>query len=139
MSYILKDIPNYEGLYQACSSGRIWSVPRLVTAGRHKHGLKSVGGRYLEPSTYSRYLIVGLNKDGVRRYYKVHNLIAVTFIGVRPDGLEINHIDGDRLNNSPDNLEYVTHQQNVDHSITLGLSKVKGVDNSNYKHGRYMR
>ncbi|HMS92370.1 MAG TPA: NUMOD4 motif-containing HNH endonuclease [Candidatus Saccharibacteria bacterium] len=42
----------------------------------------------------------------------VHSLMATTFIGDRPHGFDINHKDGNRINNSIDNLEYVTRSQN---------------------------
>jgi hypothetical protein len=43
------------------------------------------------------------------------------FVGPRPDGHEVNHIDGDRENNHLANLEYVTHAENITHAYALGL------------------
>lgn len=55
----------------------------------------------------------------------VHALVAALFIGPRPTGHEINHIDGDKANNSVSNLEYVTPKQNTHHAFHNGLRKCK--------------
>lgn len=53
--------------------------------------------------------------------FKIAFLVAQAFIGKRPDGLQINHIDGDRTNDRVSNLEYVTCKENIRHAIRLGL------------------
>lgn len=58
--------------------------------------------------------LVGKRKKKVRA--KVHTLVAHAFVGPRPPGLDVNHKDGDRLNNRFDNLEYVTRQENIEHA-----------------------
>lgn len=55
----------------------------------------------------------------------VHVLIALAFIGPRPDGMEINHKDGIKVNNKPENLEYVTRSVNMKHCHTMGLAEAK--------------
>jgi hypothetical protein len=45
--------------------------------------------------------------------YYLHQLVAETYLGARPTGLVINHIDGDKTNNNIENLEYVTQNENV--------------------------
>ena len=49
----------------------------------------------------------------------VHRIVARTFIGPIPDGLEVNHKDGNKSNNRADNLEFVTPSENVRHSIAV--------------------
>lgn len=51
----------------------------------------------------------------------IHVLVAATFLGHKPDGMEINHKDGDKTNNRPKNLEYVTRSENVLHCHLIGL------------------
>jgi hypothetical protein len=67
------------------------------------------------------YLFVGLRRDARGHNRKVHVLVAEAFIGPRPKGLVINHIDGDKLNNRVENLEYVTFTENIRHAVSLGL------------------
>jgi len=50
----------------------------------------------------------------------VHGIVAETFIGPRPDGHVIRHLDGDRLNNAASNLAYGTQRQNVRDQIAHG-------------------
>lgn len=51
----------------------------------------------------------------------VHQLVAGAFLGACPEGLEINHIDGNQLNNRMENLEYITHRENILHAHRTGL------------------
>jgi len=74
-----------------------------------------------------RLLSQRLNPSGYRcvkmnhKQTPIHSLVAELFHGARPDGLVINHIDGDKLNNRPNNLEYCTIAENIKHAIQHGL------------------
>lgn len=55
-----------------------------------------------------------LHKDGIRKTISVHKLIAITFLNYIPNkNIEINHIDGNKINNKLSNLEIVTHRENL--------------------------
>lgn len=91
------------------------------------NGIKRDNIGYTKPDGY-RYAYV----KGVGWRY-VHRLVYETFIGAVPDGLEINHKDGNKLNNALDNLEAITHQENIKHSYKVLKRKiVKGKDHWNY-------
>lgn len=63
----------------------------------------------------------------------VHSIVAEAFYGERPAGLVINHKDGNKLNNHPNNLEYCTINENIQHSIKMGFH----VSNDPKRSGRY--
>lgn len=69
------------------------------------------------------YKIVCLFIDGKRYYLTVHYLVALFFIGDRPKDYQVNHKDGNKLNNSVNNLEYVTARENTRHAYDNGLAK----------------
>lgn len=103
-----KDIDGYEGVYQVSNQGRIRSrksgVWRLLKPG---HG----DGRYCQ---------VGLVKEGKRYWKRVHQLVAEAFIP-NPDHLpQIDHKDGDLLNNYADNLRWVSPADNTRNPNTIG-------------------
>lgn len=52
---------------------------------------------------------------------QIHCLVAEAFIGPRPSRMDVNHKDGNKLNNHPGNLEYVTRSQNNQHALNMGL------------------
>lgn len=100
MSDEWRDIPNWEGWYQASCAGAIKRV-------RASKGTRV--GRILNPCRHKDgYLVVKLYRDTAFIQFLVHTIIAATFIGPKPDGTEVNHKDGDKRNNDASNLEYVT-------------------------------
>lgn len=67
------------------------------------------------------YMIVTLCHEGVRKNKRVHRLLAEAFIPNPSNKAHINHIDGVKLNNSLDNLEWATPKENTNHAIKMGL------------------
>lgn len=100
---LFKDIPYYEDLYQASTYGRIWSIKRQIFL---KQCLEDNG------SGHYRYK-VGLYKGKECFRYLVSQLVAKTFIGLCPNGMEVCHNDGNQLNNKLDNLRYDTKKNNM--------------------------
>lgn len=73
----------------------------------------------------SGYMVAHLrDADGRMHPKTIHSAIAEAFIGERPEGLVINHIDGDKTNNSADNLEYTTQSENTRHAFRIGLHRI---------------
>lgn len=60
--------------------------------------------------------------DGKPVVKRVHRLVAEAFHGGKHPGLDVNHIDGNKRNNRPENLEFCTRQENTRHSYDIGLS-----------------
>lgn len=123
MEEIWKDIPGYEGLYQASTEGRIRSVDRVQSL-KSKYGKpwsRPLPGRLKTPTPGNSaipYLKVWLY-DGNRgkKTYLVHRLIALTFHGECPEGQEVRHLDNNYLNNRAENLAYGTHLENTEDTI----------------------
>lgn len=69
----------------------------------------------------------------------IHKIVARCFHGPRPEGLVINHLDGNKENNHPSNLEYCTQGENIKHSVIMGLHVANHPErHGNYKDGRCM-
>ena len=100
-----RDIPGFEGRYQASTEGRIRSTDKICT---HK-------GRVLKTCIGSNgYPYVGVWAKGGKnaKYTPVHHLVALTFLGERPQGYEICHADGNKQNNRLTNLRYASRTEN---------------------------
>jgi len=113
---IWKDIPGFEGLYQASNLGKIKNKNnKILKQFKHKKG----------------YLMIQLSKNN-KRYDKLsHRLIASAFYG--NSNLTINHIDGNTYNNKIENLEFCTQSENNKHAFRIGLIDRKGEHNSRAK------
>ena len=96
-----KNIIGYEGLYEVSNKGNVRNVRRntLLKLSKNKYG----------------YIQVYLYKNGIRKGFKVHRLVAQAFI-LNPDNLpQVNHRDENPGNNNVDNLEWCTHKYNVNY------------------------
>lgn len=106
---IWKDIEGYEDLYEVSDEGRV----------RNKKT-----GRILKPGKDScGYPQVILCKDGTTRSFSVHRLVAKAFIPNPDNKPEVDHIDKNRSNNNVDNLRWVNHQENIDHSNSKAVNQ----------------
>lgn len=103
---VWKDIKGFEGIYQISNKGRLKSFKR-VSDGKILSTKNSKGW----------YLNVVLEYKDKFRSVKLHKLVAEAFIPNLLDKPEINHIDGNKQNNSVENLEWVTRNENVTHAI----------------------
>lgn len=119
-----KDISGFEGHYQVSDHGKVKNISRIVHG--KLNSLRRIPERILSPRYDGHhYNKVVLHKDGIRHDVKIHRLVALTFIA-NPENLpEVNHIDGNPLNNHVDNLEWCTRRQNTMHAISIGLQIIK--------------
>lgn len=123
-----RDIPNYEGLYQASSLGRIKCLERVVSFGNTQRTVKE---NILNPSLSGNYLRVNLN----RKTKRVHQLVAMAFLNHTPCGykLVVDHINNNKLDNRVENLQLITNRENSSKDRTGGSSKYTGVSRSRNK------
>lgn len=101
MSNNTKQIEGYDPVYFISKDGSVY---------RENHKMSPVNNG-------TGYYHVKLRKDKKRYVKYVHRLVWETFNGRIPEGYEINHIDHDKSNNSLDNLELVTHSQNIHKAV----------------------
>ena len=121
MSLYMKDIDGYEGRYAVTKDGRIWSHPKPCSSKNGKWMKQRLNtnrsARIIPRSCYS----VGLYKDSKRKSFLVHRLVAQAYILNLEDKPDINHKDGNPLNNNVENLEWCTKSENMQHAIKNGL------------------
>ncbi len=103
---VWRDIPGYNGLYQASDLGHI-RVVRVLKGGYDR-------GR----------LTVALSKRRKARSFHIHILVALTFLGPRPDGRVVAHNDGNPMNNRLSNLRYATQRENYQDSVRHGTAYI---------------
>lgn len=108
-----KDIPNFEGLYQASTNGEIKSVNHIRKNNKGNYEQK---GKLLKFNKNSNgYLQVRLSKNGIAKTYRVNRLIALTFIDNPYNKETVNHKNGIKTDNRAENLEWATRKEQIDH------------------------
>ena len=104
-----RDVPGFEGLYQASNLGRVRSLDREV---KHNYGGIAVKkGKILVPR-HGRAQVTFV-KDGVLSYPLVSRLVYSAFNGPIPDGMQVNHINEDFTDNRLENLNLMTPKENT--------------------------
>jgi hypothetical protein len=113
-------VAGYEGAYEVSNFGNVRSLDRFARS--HSNCEKWLTGKVLKTKPSGKgYRSVNLSANNVISTKYVHTLVAQAFIGDRPEGLHINHIDGNKLNNCVDNLEYCSPKDNARHAVKTGL------------------
>lgn len=130
---IWKDIPGYEGRYQASNTGKIKSMNYNHT------GVPGI----LTPQDNRGYKCVTICKaDKKHKFHLVHRLVWKTFVGPIPEGMQINHKDENKYNNSLENLEIVTPKQNANYgsrNIRAAQSKSKPIAKIDIATGKILK
>lgn len=126
-------VVGWETVYEVSDLGRV----RRIKAGKKSRGDRGKIGRLMgiRPDAYN-YAQVHLRDWPRDLTIKVHILVALAFLGAPPEGHEVNHKDGNRMNPRLDNLEYLTRGKNLEHAYrVLGRAKVcmKGETNAKAK------
>ncbi len=99
-----RSVVGYEGIYSVSSFGRVRSESRGVLTPQVRYG----------------YPNVDLYRNGsVKRHVFIHKLVSAAFLGKRPKGHQVNHIDGVRGNCRVTNLEYCTARENAQHARSV--------------------
>lgn len=114
---IIKQIENYTGYY-VTSEGGVWSTRR---------GKVKVLSNFINRDGYA----VATLCLGKKQKHMVHRLVALAFLTNKANRRTVNHINGNKLDNRLENLEWCTHRENSQHAYALGL--YSGVGQQHYK------
>lgn len=127
---IWKDIKDYECYYQISNMGRVKTLKR--------YAINKLGNNILVKNIIRKqwthsvgYLNVWLKKNGNKKQFFVHRLVAMEFISNNENKPTVNHKDGNKKNNNIENLEWNTHKENSIHAYKKGLMKIKSSDGEN--------
>lgn len=121
MQEIWKDIKGYEGLYQVSNLGRIKSLERKTFG--NKYGVHKLKEKILKKGKCGKYNIVVLRKDKKNKTLYIHRLVAKAFINNPKKYPEVNHKDGNTINNNVENLEWCDRSYNILHAYDNELIK----------------
>lgn len=119
----MKPIPQFPN-YSITPDGKVWNHKRKIF-------MKLTVGT-------KGYQQVCLTKDKKLYCFFVHRLVANAYIAPIENKQIINHKDGNKLNNTVDNLEWCTQRENILHARDK-LGAYLGVRNTKYIHGRYAK
>jgi len=113
---IWKTIPGFEN-YEVSNKGRVKSLK----FGKERIKKQSINN--------SGYLVLNLFKNGKRKQFQIHQLVAITFLNHKPDGhnIVVDHIDNNPLNNKLENLQLITNRENNSKDKKGKSSKYIGV------------
>ena len=128
MEEICKSVDGFEGYYEISNLGNLRSVDQYIRVGRGKGYIKYLPSKILSPSiNNSGYKIYALHKPGSKLVCRtIHRMVATAFIPNPHNLSDVNHIDENKNNNIVDNLEWVSHRENVIHSTSGKSSILKG-------------
>lgn len=109
-------------------NGEIW----MPIDGYPSHEVSNKGrvrnkksNRLLKTYIRSQYKTVSIRKPNnkIAETLRVHRLVAMAFISNPNQYPHVNHIDGDKMNNNVENLEWCTPSMNIKHAFRIGLKK----------------
>lgn len=120
-----KDIPGYEGLYQASTEGRIRTCEGKITASARfptRVWKQRIMKQKIHKNKKGRAdARVCLWKDGKEKTHLVSRLVAKTWCDGYSEGLTVNHKNGQPLDNRAENLEWCSLTDNIRHAFDFGL------------------
>lgn len=119
---IWKDVEGFEGSYQVSNLGRVKNVCRHIR-GRND-GIRTIRERIrIQRQSRTGYCMTILSSNNKQKNCTIHRLVALSFVENPNNYTEVNHIDGDKMNNRADNLEWCTRSENNRHAIRTGLRR----------------
>ena len=115
MTEVWMPVSGYEDAYEVSNKGKVRSLDRQITTGRIK------GKELTQTLLPCGYLEVSLWSGNKGKHKRVHRLVAAAFCEKKSGHDDVNHKDGNKLNNCADNLEWCTRSENMLHAYRMGL------------------
>jgi hypothetical protein len=122
---VWEDIEGFVGYYQISNHAEIRSLDRWVATKPSSNNKRFIKGQVMK-SCINNYRVIRLSKDGISKHFLLHRLLALAFIPNPNNYPCVNHIDGNKLNNDLNNLEWCTYSYNSTHSYIIGKQNKKG-------------
>lgn len=120
-----KDIKDYEGLYQVSSEGNVRSLDRFVeTSTGIRHYKEKILKTYLA-GTDKDYHYIKLHKNGTQTPFEIHRLVAQAFIPNPENKPQVDHIRGNKNDNSVKSLRWATQPENMNNENTKQYNNLK--------------
>lgn len=136
---VITDKEDYTGLYEVSNLGRVRSLDREVKVNNSKQPTRMVKGRILTPcKNNDGYLIIGLRKDGKRKCYSVHRLVASAFIPNPENKPNVDHINTIRTKNEAWNLRWVTQKENNNNELTRQHNSEANKGENHWNFGKHL-
>ena len=137
-----RSIPGYEMLYEVSNEGRIRTCEGKITSSArfdHRVWKQRIMKQKCTKNRFGRRdCRVSLWKDGNEKTLLVARLVAMAFCDGYSEGMTVNHIDGNPLNNSAANLEWCTRAENIQKGFKEGLystaKQVSLIDRNGIEH-----
>lgn len=118
---IWKDVQGYEGEYQVSNLGRVKSLDKTVYVKNNNTAVKH--GKVLKARECQGYYYVCLSSKNIKKMCRVHILVAKAFVQNFKNKKTVNHINGNKLDNRAENLEWLSIKENLVHAWNNGLNK----------------
>jgi hypothetical protein len=141
MSEVWRLIPGLDGVHEVSNLGNVRVLPRMINRIRNgkqqsfiKKGIELT--KVIEGCGYHQVLIT---TNTFKRNMKVHRLVALAFLENHENKKCVNHINGVKTDNHVENLEWVTHSENIKHAHKTGLKKPPSLGKFGDQHHRSKR
>lgn len=133
-----RSVKQYDGTYEVSSLGNVRSVPRIV---KYKDGrIREYQSVVLKQNKGSHgYRMVGLATCGKVKASLVHRIACEAFLVNHKSSRTVNHIDGNKVNNVLENLEWATDSENQKHAYRIGLNRVDIKARKSGKQARFFK
>ena len=123
-----KRVPGYAGQYDVSNTGLLRSAPNRITKNNGCFGNRVLPEKILKPTIgKDGRERVALASGGVRKWDLLSRIVAMTWVDGYDKNLTVNHINGDKLDNRVENLEWISREDNIRHGYNTGLYRSKQI------------